>query len=154
MKSYHTILFFFFFFMWLPLRQMDLGLDEEKNNSQPAKSDHINFSQCTILEDSVVSHLKMNNSNRIYNDHGIVTLVSLKDIWKHSLCLVFEPSSFLFWFTQCWILCHTGLCLVPGTQKHVLPPSICTSKFTAKKTPVPLFMLSISASQLLQGKAF
>ena len=70
----------FFFFMWLPLRQMDLGLDEEKNNSQPAKSDHTNFSQCTILEDSVVSHLKMNNSNRIYNDHGIVTLVSLKDI--------------------------------------------------------------------------
>lgn len=70
-----------FFLMWLPLRQMDLGLDEEeKNNSQPAKSDHTNFSQCTILEDSVVSHLKTNNSNRIYNDHGTVTLVSLKDI--------------------------------------------------------------------------
>lgn len=60
---------------------MDLGLDEEaKNNSQPTKSDHSYFSQCTILEDSVVSHLKTNNSNRIYDDHWIVTLVSLKDI--------------------------------------------------------------------------
>ena len=54
----------------MPLIQIDLGLDEEeKNNSQPTKSDHSYFSQCTLLEDSVVSHLKTNNSNRIYDDH-------------------------------------------------------------------------------------
>ena len=44
-------------------------MKKKKNTSQSAKSDHIYFSQCTILEDSVISHLKTNNSDRIYNDH-------------------------------------------------------------------------------------
>ena len=44
-------------------------MKKKKKNSQSAKSDHIYFSQCTILEDSVISHLKTNNSDRIYNDH-------------------------------------------------------------------------------------
>ena len=118
---------------------------KQNNNLPTCFSDHMYFPQGAILENSVVSHLETKDYNRVYNKHGMVTLISQKDIQKHSSCLLFGA------FNLSAIVIYPVLGPLPHIQfwKHtklVLPQSLCMCGFTAQNTLITLLAVSFSTT--------